>query len=174
MSIAWKANETLCYRGVDLLWVLWTNNGNEADPPDGSWDGEGTTAMADAAFSAAMSAATSAASAAITAIATAHGNHDDPMDVDLTSTAISTTSSSKWKHIDLDSTTLSSLPSSSLVLSDASSKKSKRTTPSSNLSSSRPSSSNPTSTSYRSKGSSSKADKVTPTVAIMGLNHSIH
>ena len=51
--------------------------------------------MADAAFSAAMSAATSAASAAITAIATAHGNHDNPMDVDLTSTAISTTSSSK-------------------------------------------------------------------------------
>ena len=74
---------------------LGEEDGNEVDPPDGSQDGEGTTAMADAAFSAATSAAMSAASATITAIATAHSNHDNPMDVDLTSTAIGTTSSSK-------------------------------------------------------------------------------
>ena len=59
---------------VSCVEPLGEEDGNEVDPPDGSQDGEGTTAMADAAFSAAMSAATSAASAAITVIATAHSD----------------------------------------------------------------------------------------------------
>ena len=137
---------------------------NDAYPPDMSRDN--------------VDAAASAASAAITTIATNPSIHNDAMDIDnsgaveLTLTAVDMTSSGKWKHIDNPkSSAASPLPSSSLESSDAASKRSRKSASSLKLPSSRPASST---TSYCSRGSSSRAEKVTPAVAIMGLNHSIH
>ena len=147
---------------------------NDAYPPDMSQDNVDAAAMANTV----LDAAASTASAAITAIVTNPSIHDDAMDIDnssaieLTLAAVGMTSSSKQKHINNpESPATSPLLSSSLKLSDTASKRSRKSASSLMLPSSRPASSM---TSYCSRGSSSRAEKVTPAVAIMGLNHSIH
>ena len=150
---------------------------NDAYPPDMSQDNVDAAAMANTVLDAAASTA-SAASAAITAIATNPSIHDDAMYIDnssaieLTLAAVGMTSSSKQKHINNpESPAKSPLLSSSLKSSDTASKRSRKSASSLKLPSSRPASSM---TLYCSRGSLSRAEKVTPAVAIMGLNHSIH